>query len=244
MSEITARLKSVHLDNERTIWIQRPRQSKTARGLVVFLDGEFYHQKTKVDAPAIVAGLEGRMADAWCVYVSMHSMEARARECPCYPPFATFIVDELLPWLAKKHPEIASVERRVLAGLSYTGLAAPFVAMQYPGAFQAVIAQSGSFWWDDCHLIKEFDRLSSPLPTAFYLDVGKKETDIDNDEKEPDPKLIQKISQVESARRLRDTLLAHGHDVKYVEFDGGHDFKGWKRTLPGALEWALPPGAK
>ena len=40
--------------------------------------------------------------------------------------------------------------------------------------------------------------------------------------------------------RFRDVLRLKGHSVKYVEFDGGHDFAAWRRALPEALRWALP----
>jgi hypothetical protein len=63
----------------------------------------------------------------------------------------------------------------VLAGVSYTGLAAAFVAKEYPGAFQRIISQSGSFWWNDCWLVEEFRRLEQRLPVEFYLDVGMQE---------------------------------------------------------------------
>ena len=62
----------------------------------------------------------------------------------------------------------------MLAGVSYTGLAAAFVAKEYPGTFQRIISQSGSFWWNDCWLVEEFRRLERK--TEFYLDVGTQET--------------------------------------------------------------------
>lgn len=236
---LTHRIKSTHLDNTRTLWVYPPRKGTQARSLVVLLDGEFYREK--MHAPKIVDSLAGTLAEAWYVYVSMHSLKVRARECACHPPFAAFIVDELLPFLAEQHPALAEVKHRVLVGLSFSALAAPHIIKEYPGAFQAAICQSASLWWNDSFLIKDYARLTSALPTRFHLDVGREETDVDGPHvKEEDPAMIQTVSQVEGTRQLRDILLTHGHDVNYVEFDGGHDFAGWSSTLPSALQWALP----
>lgn len=239
MQAITHRIQSTHLENTRTLWVYPPRKGTPAGSLVVLLDGEFYREK--MHAPKIVDSLDGTAAEAWYVYVSMHSLEVRARECACHPPFAAFIVDELLPFLNEKHPVLAEVTHRVLVGLSFSALAAPHIVKEYPGIFQATICQSPSLWWNDSRLIKDYARLTSALPTRFHLDVGREETDVDGPNvKEEDPAMVQTVSQVDGTRQLRDLLLTRGHEVNYLEFDGGHDFAGWSRTLPAALRWALP----
>ena len=123
----------------------------------------------------------------------------------------------------------------MLVGLSYTGLAAAYVALQSPGTFTKVIAQSGSFWWNHCWLVAQFAQLKTRLPTAFYLDVGSLETEAEVDHGE----VQQTVSQVDAVQRLRDVLKNSGHIVNYVEYDGDHDPAKWRQTLPGALKWAL-----
>jgi hypothetical protein len=44
MNESVERLKSVHLQNERTIWIRAPRDRASVEHLTVFLDGELYRE--------------------------------------------------------------------------------------------------------------------------------------------------------------------------------------------------------
>src|SRR5687768_11631906 len=136
-NEISARIKSHHLGNERTVWVHPPRHSD-ARHLVIFLDGELYREK--VGAIDVIQSLLDRreIADAWFVFVSMESVESRWRECPCFPPFPHFMVEELLPWLEKQFPPIARVSQRTLAGLSYTGLAAAYVEWARPGVFHRI----------------------------------------------------------------------------------------------------------
>lgn len=237
MNEAVYKLGSVHLGNERPIWIRRPSRDADHGCLTIFLDGELYRER--VNAPSIIEELVSRskIADSWIVFVSMHSEEARWKECPCYPPFAKFIAKELLPWLAVKHPEIHGTSQRTLVGLSYTGLAAAFTAKEFPGVFQKVISQSGSFWSNDCWLVNQVASMKERLPTDFYLDVGTSETQENVQHRED---VLQVVSQIDGVRRFRDVLLKHGNEVRYVEFDGGHDFQSWKQTLPAALEWALP----
>jgi len=235
MTESIHRLRSAHLGNERTIWIRPPADGRPARRLVVFLDAELYREK--VDAVEVIEGSEADPAipPALYVFVSYATMEARWIECPCHPPFARFIAEEFMPWLQGLHPEVATCAQRVLVGLSYTGLAAAYVALQAPGLFTHVIAQSGSFWSADGWLIEQYRQASGPF-AEFYLDVGTKEDQEDVEHKED---LIQEMSQIEGVTRFRDVLIAKGVSPRYVMFEGGHDCAAWKRTLPGALRWAL-----
>ena len=235
MKETTGRLHSVHLKNERTIWIREPVAPELARNLIVFLDGEIY--RDRVGAVAVLDALQEVIADSWVVFVSMESAEARWLECPCYPQFTRFVAEELLPWLEQRHAEIGKIKNRVLAGLSYTGLAAAFIAKEQPRLFQKVISQSGSFWWNDCWLVDQLKKSHVRLPTEFYLDVGTREIQENVRHRED---VLQVISQIDGVRRFRDVLIQLGHSVVYAEFEGGHESEAWRKALPQALKWALP----
>jgi enterochelin esterase family protein len=235
MREFVLRLNSAYLENERSIWICEPKSVSGASELVVFLNGERYRER--VGALSVVEELHGQMADSWFVFVSEESPEARWRECPCYPPFAGFAGEELLTWLGSGYIDVNRIKRRVLAGLSYTGLAAAFVAKEYPLSFQRIISQSGSFWWNDCWLVKEFRRLGRKFPLEFWLDVGTQEVRENVCHRED---VVQVVSQIEGVRRFRDALLAQGYAVQYKEFNGDHDYASWNRSLVDALKWAVP----
>ena len=235
MRETVSRLKSSYLQNERSIWICEPENVSGASDLVVFLDAEPY--RDGMDALSVIEELRGQVADSWYVFVSHKSWETRRCECPCYSPFARFIGEELLNWLASGYIDFTRIKRRVLAGVSYTGLAAAFVAKEYPGSFQRVISQSGSFWWNDCWLVEAYRHLEQKIPVEFYLDVGTQET---RENVRHGEDLVQVVSQIEGVRRFRDALLARGYAVRYQEFDGDHDYAGWSRTLADALKWGVP----
>lgn len=234
MHEAVVRFRSAALRNERLIWVRPPRDPRSAEHVSIFLDGELY--RDRVGANSVIDSLQGAIADSWFVFVSMASVEARWLECPCYAPFARFVAKELLPWLSARHQELRLVQKRTLIGLSYSGLAAAFVAKEHPGIFQRVISQSGSFWWNDCWLSEQY-RLSPAVPTDFFLDVGTKELAENVRHREG---VLQVVSQIEGVHRFRDALRRAGHSVRYLEFDGEHDFSAWRQTLPEALRWALP----
>jgi enterochelin esterase-like enzyme len=238
--ETTHRFKSAHLANERTIWIREPAEPAKSCNLAIFLDGDFYRER--VDAVATIDDLTAAsvISNTLFVFVSHESMESRWRECPCFPPFADFINREFLPWLESLYAQTRHARERALIGLSYTGLAAAYVAFRAPKNFTRVVAQSGSFWSDDLALVKQY-RAATDLPsTAFFLSVGSKETQTNVRHKED---VFQPISQIEGVQSFREALLSRGIDVRYEEFDGAHEFGAWKRTLPAALTWALPPGS-
>jgi enterochelin esterase family protein len=233
----THTIDSRALCNHRSIWIYGPVNGGAVSNLVVFLDGELFLKH--LDALALINRLaaEHELADSLFVFVSMHSQAARLSECSCHPQFARFIAVELVEFMEVSYPELKKVQQRVLAGVSFSGLAAVFTAGQFPGVFQKIIAQSGSFWWKDCWLIKHLSKMTKRLPASFYLDVGARETEIDV-EGDPTEDTFQSTSQIDSVKQLRDTLAGQGCPVNYVEFSGGHEAKEWAQTLPGALIWA------
>jgi enterochelin esterase family protein len=236
-AEVHHRIVSAHLNNERSVWIREPLDKAKPSNLIVFLDAELY--RDKVGAHTILHDLQakGEVADSLSVFLSYGSLEARALECPCHPPFAAFVAEELLPWIWSRFPAAKDASTRILTGLSYTGLAASYVASLHPGAFTKIISQSGSYWSNHCWLVDQVGRMNGWIPPAFYLDVGLRETDAPV---RHNPDLVQEVSQIDGVRAFRDALTAKGAQVMYVEFDGTHDFEAWKKTLPDALKWALP----
>jgi len=236
MKETQFSFRSQILGNERLIWIQQPEAQTSPTKLLMILDGELY--RDRMGAADMIQRLveEKRIEPTLVVYVSYGSEAARWIECPCYPPFAQFIIDELYPRLVSQFPELDTIEERIIVGLSYTGLAASYVAIESKGLFQKVISQSGSYWSDDCWLSKKVEALDRKLELSVYLDVGDQETDTNVKHKED---VLQKVSQISSVERFRDALSAQGIQTEYTVFKGGHSFDAWAKTLPVALQWAL-----
>lgn len=219
--------------NERNVWVRHLTKDEFVENLVIILDGELYREK--VGAISIVDDIHEKVGSTVFIFISYASIEARWIECPCYPPFARFLEEEFFTWLEQHYPNLRDVRRRVIVGLSYTGLAAAFVATHVTRQFTHVIAQSGSFWSQDGWLTKQISRLGD-LHSKFYLEVGKQETQTNVQHKED---VFQVVSQIQGVREFRDALKSCGVETQYSEFDGGHDFGCWARGLPQALMWAL-----
>ena len=169
------------------------------------------------------------------------------------PEFADFMARELLPWVQSHYNVTKDPKQTVITGYSAGGLAATYVALRHSEAFGNVISRSGAFWWSFEHnggvcgprcpesggtggdnnrdattegnfLVKDF--LASPkLPLRFYFAAGTFEFDHRGGGGDI----------LEGTRHLRDVLLAKGYEVRYEQFDGGHDGLSWAGALANGL---------
>jgi enterochelin esterase-like enzyme len=144
------------------------------------------------------------------------------------------------PRIADCGPRIA-----VVGGSSYGGIAATYAGLRHSAIFGNVLCQSGSFWWAPDHdfsapdamhetgwLAKEFIK-SPKLPVKFWMDAGIFEVD------------SRGIGGaiLEPSRHMRDVLLAKGYEVRYQQFNSGHDYLTWRGTLADGLIALIGGGA-
>jgi enterochelin esterase family protein len=196
--------------------------------LCLFLDGELYLQKMKV-LPVLQALLDRQaLPAATFAFIDHLNLEARQQDYTCNGQFSRFIVEKVLPWLQQMIPSLQP-DHHFIGGLSLSGLASAWLALQYPGHFRSCLSQSGSFWWND----EQFSKMASlraPLTNRFWLSVGDQETEVD------EPPEVSQIVGVKHAHRVLGTL---GATVHYHEYHGGHDLKYWRQELDEALPWLL-----
>lgn len=224
------KISSGLLENERRIWVYVPAaRGVETLGAVVFLDGHGYIHL--MSAPTILDNLIAAEYVPPLIGIFVDTLgPVRETELPCYPPFANFLADELLPWVRERYGIDNDPTRMIVAGSSYGGLAATFAALRRPDAFGNVLSQSGSFWWghdgDEEYewLTRQVTKMPL-LPLRFYLDVGRLETD----------PLPPAPSQLLSNRRLQAVLRGKGYDVTFTEFAGAHDEICWRMNLPHGL---------
>ncbi|MFH9610688.1 enterochelin esterase [Streptomyces sp. NPDC017448] len=188
--------------------------------LAVLLDGEVW-------GPVLGVGdiLDNLHADGVLpptVAVLVDTMGRRMEDLACSAPFVDWLADTLLPWAGQGYGAGADAARTVVAGQSAGGLTAAFAAFRRPDRFGRALSQSGSFWWPDDERGGEWltgqYAWAERRPVALRLEVG-----------------LQEWMLLAENRRLRNVLRARGYDVRYREFNGGHDYACWRGGLADGL---------
>ncbi|MBV1878145.1 MAG: DUF3327 domain-containing protein [Pseudomonadales bacterium] len=231
------------LNNSRDVWVYTPagyENSTNEYPVLMFFDGGAYLGMGL--AHRILDNLiaEEKIPPMIAVFVANAPAPARQLELPCSESFAQFIEEEMIPWLSHHYPISPLPIDWYLAGSSFGGLAATWLAFKMPHQIGNVIAQSGSFWWGKNYPL---ERQASPLtadyqpqwlideikkgpylPVRFWLEVGRLE-----------PAGIM----LEANRAMRDAMQEKGFDLMYNEFGGAHSFAHWRTSLPQALVYML-----
>jgi len=229
------RFKSTILGNEREIFIYTPPGYKAdgaPYNVLVLFDGETYRKN--VPAPRILDNLiaERKIEPLVAILIGNASDEARQRELNCNPKLPEFLRQELMPWVREHYHITNDSTHAVIGGLSSGGLAAAYVALQYPQMFGNVLVQSGAFWWSPKHdegeepnwLARQY--VMAPRSNLkFFIEAGTFENDVGGTGGQI----------LEESRHLRDVLRARGYEVSYREFAGGHDQLTWRGSLADGL---------
>jgi enterochelin esterase-like enzyme len=217
----------------RTVWLQRGPAGRPQH-LCLFLDGELYLHEMKVVPVLNALVARGTLPPMTFAFVSHDGMKARGEDYTCNDRFGKFIAEKVIPWLEVEIPDIRP-GHHLISGLSLSGLAAAWLALQYPEHFPYCLCQSGSFWWKDEYFTKNAPQCA-PVKNRFWLSVGDQETEVD------DPPEVSQIVGVNNALHVLKSL---GGTVHYHEYHGGHDLKYWREELDQALHWLLnPKGAR
>jgi enterochelin esterase-like enzyme len=88
---------------------------------------------------------------------------------------ARFLIDEVVPFLARQYAVRTDVGGLGLGGSSLGGLATVAVALAAPGRFGRLIVMSPSVWWDRRAILRGLRRTPlDPVPRT-WIDVGLKE---------------------------------------------------------------------
>lgn len=233
------RSASGHLGNERDLWLYEPAKAD-AEGLVIAFDAERWNDNC--DLPSTLDNLIATGEIPPVAAVMLGNVD-RNLELPCYPPFAAYIADELVPWIRSETGLALPAERVIACGHSYGGLASMFVALERPEVVGNVLSQSGSYWWkpdvkrdeepvigeapDYAVLPTRVAREGMP-PVRIYMDAGRMENRAF---------LAGAPSLLGANRHMRDVLTALGADLEYREFAGGHDSVWWRSTVADGLTW-------
>jgi enterochelin esterase family protein len=140
--------------------------------------------------------------------------------------YARFLLEEILPDVAKDYSLTTDPDRRAIAGISSGGICAFTVAWERPDQFRKVLSHVGSFT-----NIRGGDiypgriRKSERRPLRVYLQDGS--GDLDN----------LHGSWPLANQQMAAALKFAGYDHRFDFGTGGHDGRHGGAVLPDALRW-------
>jgi len=223
---------------KRKVWVYTPpgyhAQAAEPCRLLLSFDGEDYLKE--IPAPTILDNLLAAGKIHPTIQVMIDNSEDRLGDLANHQKFADFLVRDLLPWAQKKFRVAREANKTALCGYSAGGLAAAYVAFNYPNQFGNVLSQSGAFWRGNEGGTEQPEWLtaqykSSPkLDVRFYLEVGAGETG----------RTAGGVVFIEANQRLRDVLRAKGYDVKYLEAPNAiHNAEHWRAQLADGIIYLM-----
>jgi enterochelin esterase family protein len=140
--------------------------------------------------------------------------------------YARFLLEEILPEVAKTKNLTTDPEQRAICGMSSGGICAWTVAWQRPDAFRKVVSQIGSFTnirGGDAYpgIIRKTEK--KPIRAFFQEGIN----DLDN----PHGSWPLGNMQMQAALKFK------GYDFRYVWGHGQHNGKHGGAVLPETLRW-------
>jgi enterochelin esterase-like enzyme/sugar lactone lactonase YvrE len=140
--------------------------------------------------------------------------------------YARFLLEEILPEVAKHYNLSTNPDDRAISGLSSGGSCAFTVAWNRPDAFHRVLSFIGSFTdlrGDDIY--PALIRKTEPKPLHVFLQDGNHDLN------------LYAGSWWLANQSMNSALEYAGYDVKFVTGDKDHDMDQGGAILPDALRW-------
>lgn len=148
---------------------------------------------------------------------------------------ASYIVEDVLPFMEERYPIHTKPAYRGLMGASFGGVASLYTAWKYQKRFGKLLLQSGSFAFTDIGQHQRgpaFDPIV-PFVNALRDDPGR-----------PADKMYISCGTYESLiyenRSLVPILQNSGMMIKYDEARDGHNWENWRDRLRSGLSWLFP----
>lgn len=238
------------LSRRITVWVPHGARS-ASRGPVLYLnDGQ-----NLFDSARAYTGVTWRVAEtaAWLIERRLipplvivgidHGELRRAREYlpveddrnpyardPHAPEYASFVTNELMPFIEREYPVAPGASHTAFGGSSYGAVAALFTAMENPGMFGHLLLESPSLYVGRGALLRQARRVRR-WPKRVYLGVGTAETWRDD----------WNLETVSNVRRLERILRTAGLGVRRlrvtVEEGASHSEGAWAGRFAQALEF-------
>jgi len=221
---------------ERNIYVYIPHGYDAKRAkpypVIYLFDASIY--LNRVEVPNILDNLinEDKIEPMIAVFLGTYG-STRKYILPLNFDFMEEFTSDVLPLIRKKYNVSYRPDENILGGMSYGGLASGFMAFYHPDIFGKVLGQSSSFWRDfeyldsegewfrDDWLINQY-LISDKKQLKFFLDWG-----------------LQENWVLDSNRKMVKVLINKGYEVKFIEFNGWHDWSNSRKTFANGLMYLL-----
>jgi enterochelin esterase-like enzyme len=227
-------LSSAALASTRRLLIYLPARFRRTRRYPLLLvhDGEDYLRFA--DFKTVLDNLIHRL-EIPPMIVCLTQSPDRLLEYAGHEAHARFLAEEVLTLMRTRYPLIDEPAGRGLMGASFGGVASLFTAWRYPGFFDRLLLQSGSFAFSDIgthrrgpvfdpvvRFVNEFRARPGRPASRMYLSCGIYE------------------SLIYENRSLVPLLNEQGIQVRYEEVRDGHNWENWRDRLRTGLSWLFP----
>jgi len=227
-------LPSRALGRDARITLYRPARYRRERKyplLIVHDGGDFLNYSAM---KTVLDNLTHRLELAEMVVAFTHPVD-RLREYAAHAGHATFIADELIPWLAARESLRDEPAARGVMGASFGAVATLALAANRPSTFGRLALFSGSFGFTD---IGPNRRGPVYAPVVEFV----------NDFREQPIRVAEQVfvscgiyeSLIYENRSLIPLLLDTGMEVRYEEARDGHNWENWRDRLRDGLTWLFP----
>ncbi len=228
------KIDSASFGEQRTIKLYLPARYRETRRypLLIVHDGHDYLHYSNLGV--VMDNLIHRL-EIPPMIVALTTSPDRLREYAGDDRHASFICEDLLPQLTRDLPIADDPAARALMGASFGGVASLHTAWRFPGCFERLLLQSGSFAFSD---IGAHDRGPAFDPVARFVNAFRENPG------RPARKIYMSCGVYESLiyenRSMVPLLQAHGIEVRYEEVRDAHNWENWRDRLRSGLSWLFP----
>jgi enterochelin esterase-like enzyme len=150
------------------------------------------------------------------------------------PRFSSFLIEELIPEVAKKYTLSNDPNDRGLSGVSTGAVAAFMAAWNRPDQFHRVLSFIGTYVsMKGADTLPALIRKTEPKPLRVFLQDGKNDHIV---AAEPYGTFYAGSWPINN-QVMYEALQYSGYDVKLVMGEGGHSMNQGSSIMPEALRW-------
>jgi len=181
--------------------------------------------------PLIIVGIYNTGDRRIAEYTPTRDWKMGGGEAPAY---GRLLVEELLPFIAKRYRTLSGPDHIGLGGSSLGGLVSLFLGLEYSRIFGRLAVLSPSVWWNHRSILNYLRTVNTSAHPRIWLDVGDAEG----------------ARTLDDANRLHNQLLKEGwHDdtseaeptLHYEVAHGGtHDESAWAQRVEPMLRFLFP----